>query len=141
MKRIGSRDGDKLEDEETEKHSSSSTYSCFSSHISSPCPFYSSFSSCLSPQQEDGGKRSYELVGQTVCFRSFCSSLGIGRARITKLLTAEVPPEDKRSQNGRSHSRNEFLQVDSFMNYIYEMLAEPLAETSIETCLDLTLLV
>jgi hypothetical protein len=82
--------------------------------------------------------RVYSLMSQKVCFKAFCLLLEVGRGRITRLIKGPgfadgIPPVDLRCvTGGRSQSCAAQLQCDAFFNYIWEVLAEPLAECHVE---------
>ena len=80
----------------------------------------------------------YNLFGHPVCKAAFLHLLGIGRGRHTRLKLAVdngmvAPPMDGRvAGNGaakRWEHRDAWLAVDGYFMFVYENLAEPLAET------------
>ena len=86
--------------------------------------------------QKDGGLRShvqnYKFLGQGVCASAFYILAGSSKTMVSKLVDsllagAEVPADD-----GRSHRKERqkpcFEIVNAFFHWVYQHMAEPLAE-------------
>ena len=72
------------------------------------------------------------MFGRSMCKVAFAGFLNIGHTQFDRLLKAveaghSMPFEDGRVTNGRPRAVQ--YDVDSFFMYLYEYVAEPLAET------------
>jgi hypothetical protein len=76
-------------------------------------------------------RHSYSLAGCPVCFVGFCRLLGVAKKRVRRVINFGCAPVDQRCGNSRVPNAAGSLpcqQVDAFLNYMWEFLAEPLAE-------------
>lgn len=80
---------------------------------------------------EPSGRCQWQLFGHIVCHRAFCSLLGVSKKRVDRLSAAAKAGRLTVPDDGRKHNRSECgpcLPVDAFFFYMYEYVAEPLAE-------------
>ena len=79
-----------------------------------------------------GGRRvKWEIFGRPLCSRAFRMLLGVSRNLVDRLVCGvragrTTPPEDQRRFNRRQGSS--WLHVDAFLHYMWEFVAEPLAD-------------
>jgi hypothetical protein len=83
--------------------------------------------------KEDSGRRQWRLMGVPVCRRAFKDLVGLGNKKMKRLCEALNkgmlrPFEDQRRHNGAAKMPDKYLDVDSFFNFLYHYVAEPLAE-------------
>ena len=86
-----------------------------------------------SQNKEDSGRRHWRLKGEPVCRRAFKDLVGLGNKKMKRLCEALNvgmlrPFEDQRRHNGLHQTPNKYLDVDSFFNFLYHYVAEPMAE-------------
>ena len=84
-------------------------------------------------QDSEGGKQlqriKWQLLGKEVCFEAWIGLIKVSRNRMTRVLT--YAKEDMRSTtdgrqaNGKAASAS--LKVEGFFGFIYQNLAEPMA--------------
>jgi hypothetical protein len=93
---------------------------------------------CIASQEHTGDRWTYALFGHTVCKEAFLFILGIGNHRLSRHKTeiddgSFAPAMDGRAAgNGaakRWENHDAWRSVDSYCMYMYESMAEPLAET------------
>lgn len=76
----------------------------------------------------------WSVLGREVCKSAFLSLLGVSKKIVNRLAVAaksgrHTPPDDARRNNGKKQSR--WLDVDAFLFYMWEYVAEPLAESGV----------
>jgi hypothetical protein len=84
-------------------------------------------------QGDKEGRLAWQLKGMRVCRRAFKTCLGIGNKKIRKLCEAlqlgmQKPFADQRWHNGSHQVATKYMDVDSFFNFMYHYVAEPLAD-------------
>ena len=86
-----------------------------------------------SKSASDNYRSQWLIRGIPVCRRSWKHLVGIGSKKLCKMCEALCsgrlrPPEDQRKLNGGTKLAEKFLDADSFFNFLYHYVAEPLAD-------------
>ena len=81
----------------------------------------------------DKESHDWFLLGRPVCREGFASLLGVSSQRVSRLFASvksgmDVPPMDGRRHNTGRPPEARYC-VDAFLHYLWEFVAEPLAET------------
>ena len=84
-------------------------------------------------QISTNGSVTWKIGAHIICRSAWITLHGLSRARVGKivkaLLTTRVPPEDRRKYNGNTGERkNPSITCHAFFTWMYEHMAEPLAE-------------
>ena len=81
-----------------------------------------------------GTRHMWKIAGRSVCVDAFMVLLGIGKARLAKIMKSVrtsgiCPYSDLRSSNGNNlRHKDKRLGVDAFWHFCYHHVAEPLAD-------------
>ncbi|CAE7275571.1 unnamed protein product [Symbiodinium sp. CCMP2592] len=95
--------------------------------------------SCMKLDDDGSQIVQYMLFGEEICRQAFCTLLGINVKRVQRLMTGLKSghvPDDLRRMNafmGLAASQVSISEVassvDDYLHFVYQYLAEPLAET------------
>ena len=86
-----------------------------------------------SKSASDNYRSQWLIRGIPVCRRSWKQLVGIGSKKLGKMCEALSsgrlrPPEDQRKLNRGTKLAEKYLDADSFFNFLYHYVAEPLAD-------------
>ena len=91
---------------------------------------------CGPPESNSQNQSNWKLAGHDVCFRAWYSLLSVGSGRVRQVLHALESGSTRPYTDQRKHNsgREPEVQrnVDAFLEFAYQHMAEPLADATIE---------